>query len=269
MFEYPSALILIIVAFYALYRLPSRLFPFLVLGAIPPLAVVMGYNFAAYHNPFTTGYGCNDTYWKGECTGIGGFSLPPQGIAAYDLSLSPYRGLFFLSPFLLLAFPGYALWFVNRRREVVDNLVCLAIPVTVFVAICCYWGYNGGTAVGPRYLTQLVPFLTLPIIFVPDRMRSTASRLPLYALMLASFVNVWVETIGGHSYPSGSIKQPLFAYSFPNLLKGQVPLDIGFFFGIRGLASVFVLAALAMVWTFIVSVPAHIELHHVLRQSRE
>lgn len=254
-FEYPAALLVLMVGIYALTQLPGRLIPFLILGTLPPAAVVMGYNFAAYHNPFTTGYGCNDKYWPGECKGIGGFTLPPAGSAIRGMSVSVDRGLFFLSPFLVLAFPGYVLWFIRSRRDMGTLFACLAIPVVFFVAIACYWGWNGGQVVGPRYLMELVPFLALPIIFVLDRMHGIAARLPIYALILASLVNVWIETVGGRAFPTGPTRDPLRYYSFPNLTRGQVPLNLGTFLGLNGKSSLVPLAVVLLAWSTAMLLP--------------
>jgi hypothetical protein len=243
------------VGIYALTQVPLRLIPFLILGAIPPAAVVMGYNYAAYHNPLTTGYGCSDKYWAGECKGIGGFTLPPAGSAIRGMSVSFDRGLFFLSPFLVLAFPGYVLWFIRSRSELTTLAVCLVIPVVFFVTIACYWGWNGGQVVGPRYLMELVPFLALPIIFVLDRMRGIVSRLPIYMLILASFLNVWIETLGGRAFPTGPTHDPLRNYSFPNLAHGQVPLNLGTFLGLNGKSSLVPLAVVLLAWSAAMLLP--------------
>lgn len=266
-FEYPAALIVVMVGIYALTQLPFRLIPFLVLGAIPPIMIVMGYNFAAYHNPLTTGYGCNDKYWPGECKGIGGFTLPPAGSAIRGMSVSAERGLFFISPFLVLAFPGYVLWLLRSRRELISVLTCLAIPAVFFVAISCYWGWNGGQVVGPRYLMELVPFLALPVIFVLDRMNSPVSRVAIYLLVLASCVNVWVETVGGRAFPPGPTRNPLFSYSLPNLSRGQVPLNLGTFLGLNGKSSLGPLLLLLLMWSAAVLLPYVPRLRRTLPES--
>ena len=134
---------------YALFRLPRALLLPLASGLVPPLAVVMAYNYSAYHDPLTTGYGCHDTYWLGECKGIGGFTWPPSGAAIKEMTVGRYRGLFFLSPFLLLAVPGYFLWFAREKRERATVLLFAAIPVLFLGAIACYWGWNGGQVAGP------------------------------------------------------------------------------------------------------------------------
>lgn len=248
-FEYPAALVVLLIGIYALYRLPTRLIFPLVAGTVPGLVIVMTYNFAAYHDPFTTGYGCNEKRWYQECRGIAGFTWPPSGVAIRDMSVGRYRGLFFLSPFLLLAIPGYFLWFMKSKTEKATSLLCLSIPIIFFSAISMYWGWFGGQVAGPRYLMELVPFLTLPVIFALDHFRSPSARVAIYALGAISFLNVWAETIGGRAYPSGGMHNPLFDYSLPALGAGSVPLNLGMFLGLTGGISLLPLCLVLTAWT--------------------
>jgi hypothetical protein len=252
-FEYPAIIISALICIYALLRLPRRLWPYLVLGTVPGILTVMGYDYTAYHNPFVTGYSEHSLIWKQEAEGIGGFTWPPHWDAIKGMSVSRYRGLFFLSPFLLLAFPGYVLW---SRRSGYEWLLFLAAPVAFFFAIAMYWGWFAGEAVGPRYLIPMLPFLTLPIIFVLDRVRSWPGRLAIYALVAISVVNIWVETLGSRAYPHSYTMNPLFTYSLPALARGEVPLNLGTFAGLNGLPSLLPLAALLLIWSVATLVPA-------------
>jgi hypothetical protein len=128
-------------------------------------------------------------------------------------------------------------------------LLFVAIPVVFFFAISMYWGWNGGTAAGPRYLMEVVPFLCLPVIFVLDRLTGNMARLAVYALLALSAFNVWAETVGGRAFPAGPIKDPLFTYSLPQLAHGHVPLNLGFFLGMSGAASLLPLAFLLTGWS--------------------
>lgn len=249
-FEYPTALVSLLLAGYALQHLGPRQTLNVVAGAVPALAIVLAYNYAAFRNPLSTGYSCYETIYKNqECQGIGGFTWPPKASAVSGMSLSRYRGLFFLSPFLLLAFPGYVLWLLKKRTEWPTLLTALGVPVVFFFAISCYWGWFGGQVAGPRYITPLVPFLALPIIFVLDRLNDRFGRTALYALGAMSLLNVWVETIGGRAFGWTSIHDPLFTYNFPQLFQGQVPLNLGIFMGLGGWRSLLPLLLLLAGWT--------------------
>jgi hypothetical protein len=256
-FEYPAAIISLLIGLYGLTHLPRRLSGYLVLGSIPGLLTVMGFNYAAYHNPIVTGYSGHSVVWKQESQGIGGFSWPPRLNAIWGMSFSPYRGLFFLSPFLLLSVPGFWMWF---RRGGHARLLCLAIPPIFFFTVAMYWGWYAGWAVGPRYLIPMLPFLTLPIIFVLDYLKSWGARAAVYGLLILSLLNVWIQTLGGLEFPPTKSLNPLFSDSLPALSRGEIPLNLGTFvlypaFGTRAALSIVPLFLLLGVWSLLVLVP--------------
>jgi hypothetical protein len=249
-FEYPAVIVMLMVGVYALTQVPRKLVAWMILGALPGLLIIMSYNFAAYHDPFTTGYGCNEVKWRDECQGIAGFTWPPSGQPIRDLSVGVYRGLLFMSPFLALAFPGYWLWYIRVRRHAAAAITCFSIPVVFFFAICMYVGWNGGQVAGPRYLMELVPFLAVPVIFVFDAIKGVWGRIGLYALLTISFANTWIETVGGRAFPRGPQLDPLFAYNLPQLGDGHLPMSLGTLIGLgRGPISVIPLAVLLALWT--------------------
>jgi hypothetical protein len=228
LFEYPACLIGALIGIYAVARLPRRLLPYVVAGAVPPLLGLLSYNYAAYHNPLTTGYGDSAVAFWRTLHANGGtastWSFRPKAIIG--LSLSLYRGLFFLSPWLLLAFPGYLLW---ARRGGRDWLLFLAIPIVFFAESSMYSGWDGGATVGSRYLIPMLPFLALPVIFVLDRVSSSIARFAIYAAIAIAIAAVWIETLGGTSvyYPLPGIDNPLFTYSLPGLAHGDLPNNLG------------------------------------------
>ena len=66
------------------------------------LAVLLGFNLARFGSPLTSGY----NFAEGE-----GFNSP-FGLGVFGLLLSPYRGILWYSPVLLLAIPGA--WWLQR-----------------------------------------------------------------------------------------------------------------------------------------------------------
>ncbi len=245
-FEYPAALMSAVIGLYGLLRLPRSAIVPLIAGCVPGLAIVMGYNFLAYHNPLTTGYGCNEKIWAQECRGIAGFTWPPAGNAIDGMTASRYRGLFFLSPFLLLAFPGFLVWAIRSRRDWMTPVTAFVVPLMFFFAISAYWGWYGGQVVGPRYLIPILPFLALPVVLVLDRVQTLAGRLAVWALLATSVVMVWLETIGGRAYGGGGVHDPLFDYNLPQLAHGTIPLNLGMLAGIPGPGSLWPLPGLLL-----------------------
>lgn len=254
-FEYTAAIIAIFVLAYALVRLPRRLLPYMVLGGLPGLAIVIGYSLAVYHNPFVTGYSMHSTLWGHALgNGVSGFSWPPRLTAVTGMSFSPYRGLFFLSPFLMLAFPG---GFLAPRRERAASRLCLSVSAVYFlvIAMCPFW--DAGSAIGPRYLIPILPFLALPVIFILDRCRRAISRITLYGLVALSILAVGLATLGSvGGYPSTQYANPLFSYSLPFILHGKVILSFSAvlfapFFGANSALTLLPLAALLAIWTLV------------------
>jgi hypothetical protein len=224
-----AALISLLIAIYALIRLPRRLWPYLAVGAMPGVFAILAYDFAVYGNPLLTGYSDTTTVYHPALApqhgggSVNGLTWPPHPAAIWGLSFSPFRGLFFLSPFLLLAFPGYILW---ARRGGRDWFLFLAIPIALFFAISTFAGWNGGWAIGPRYLILMLPFLAFPVIFVLDRVSLGLARLAIYALIGISFVTVWIESVAGGDFPPDSIANPLFTFSLPALAHGNVRFNL-------------------------------------------
>src|SRR5947209_7049825 len=158
LFEYPAVLIALLIGIYALVRLPRQLIPLVILGAMPPLLAILAYNADVYGNPLVTSYtsGGSPLFRAQQETGLAGITWPPNPDALWGLRLSPYPGLFFLSPFLLLAPPGYVFWARSADRR---WLLFLALPVAFLLTISMFQGWWGGLAVGPRYLIPALPFL--------------------------------------------------------------------------------------------------------------
>jgi hypothetical protein len=257
--EYPAAIIAVAIAVYGFIRFPLKTWIYLLIGVAPSLAILLAYNRAVYGNPFTLGYLSGTSFiWRPQqVEGLGGATWPPSLDAIWGMTFSPYRGLFFLSPFLLLALPGYALW---RRRGGLEWRLFLVIPLVYFLAIAMYYAWYGGASVGPRYLIPMLPFLTLPIIFTLDAL--AASRVSRnivgllyglgYSAYLVSIVSVWAESIAGTagSWPDASNVNPLLSTQLPALLQGGIASDQGTAaLGLSGGTSLVLLATLLAAWS--------------------
>lgn len=262
--EYPPALIAALIGLYALLVLPFRLVVIMTLAAVPPLLVVMAYNYGVYGNPFVLGYtsGASVLFKGQQLQGFGGFAWPPNTDALYGTSISRYRGLLFLSPFLVLAIPGYLLWARQGGRE---WLLFIAIPCVFFFVMSMFSGWWSGLSVGPRYLIPILPFLALPIIFALDRAAAWSRDFaapgliwgPIAGLIAISIGNTWAQSISGTStlLAPEINHDPLFTYNLPALAKGQIWLNRGMDLGLTGTASLVPLFALLAVWSVLVFAP--------------
>jgi len=80
--------------------------------------------------------------------------------------VSPYRGILFYSPPLILGVVGFAfLW--RRRTTLAVTLAGLSITLLVFYSAFLLWRSDGTW--GPRFLVPLTPILLLPATYVIRR----------------------------------------------------------------------------------------------------
>lgn len=115
------------------------------------LAAAFGlYNAVRFGSPFTTGYRFSD----GE-----GFSFPFM-TGVFGLTLSPYRGLFWYSPVLLLALPG---WLTLRRQTSKLAWLILALVMLQLVMFASWWSWDGGVTWGPRFMLPAIPLMMLAL----------------------------------------------------------------------------------------------------------
>jgi hypothetical protein len=177
--EFPTAVIAGLLAIYLLVIAQSRLRTLVAFGAgmVPPAALAIYYNIAAFGAPFATGYMHvhSEYYHSNIHGGIGGITNPlnygvqlPTWNVAWQLTLGTYRGLFFICPVLLLFVPGViAMW---RRRDVRPELwLCLAVVLVYFLVDSARGldqnGWSGGASVTSRHLVPMLPFMVVPIAF--------------------------------------------------------------------------------------------------------
>ncbi|MGD0836160.1 MAG: hypothetical protein ABSB49_05885 [Polyangia bacterium] len=133
------------------------------LGLLPPALALAAYHQAAFAHPLATGYRyLNDAGYQGwHRGGILGIKLP-KAYAFVQSFLSPLRGLFTLSPVLLLALPRL---FDPRRLRARSSELWLSLAMLLLYAyFTSGFAYESwGWTTGPRHLTPLIPFLLLPL----------------------------------------------------------------------------------------------------------
>jgi hypothetical protein len=153
------------------------------IGMFGPIAWIAAYHIACFGTPFTTTYGSEMNPVFRSTHGFMGLFIRPQGDALLALLFSPFRGLFFSSPILLLGVLG--LWRMLRTPQVRAE-ACLLISVVVgFLAFnVCYIVWDSGWASGPRYLAPALPFLAAPAVFGFVRFFKTACALLAVSIAL-------------------------------------------------------------------------------------
>ncbi len=161
-----NTIYVIFIPLFALYIFWQRTVTLRALLAFTaPLVVcgllLMAYNWARFGSPLESGY----HFEAGE-----GFTTPLLA-GLYGLFLSPYRGLFWYSPVLLLALPG---WLMLRRTQPRLAWMVLALVMLQALAFAGWWSWHGGIVWGPRFLLPALPFVVLclaPLIAAAHRQR--------------------------------------------------------------------------------------------------
>lgn len=169
------------------------------------LALIAAYNLARFGAPLTSGY----HFDSGE-----GFDTPPL-LGLYGLFFSPYRGLFWYSPPLLLAIPGLIALWRRARRFTGALLLSIALCAIVFAA---WWSWHGGFVWGPRFLLPVLPLMALGLAPILEHSR----RLPI-ALTLAALIALSLPIqFAGALYSFLPYENYLFATYWPDLERGHI-----------------------------------------------
>ncbi len=200
-------------------------------GALPFVVGLMLYHQAAFGHPLESGYKyLNDAaYQPWHLGGFLGIRYPDP--RAFFLSFfSPLRGLFTLSPFLLLALPG--VWVLGRearesreKRALLWLTVALLVAYTYFTSAFSYdsWGWT----TGPRHLTGLVPFLLLPVGLCLERMRASGRTWRVgvgAALCAASLVITGAATF--INYVPDDVSNVFLGLAVPLMRHGYLPPSV-------------------------------------------
>lgn len=231
--DYLSAIVAIYLLFYSMILLHEKIrIIWVAIGASAPVILAMFYNYSIFRTPLPVAYRYSVLFPEHFQTGLMGFSYPKLE-ALWGISLSPFRGLFFLSPFLLLSIPAVVIW-IRQGRYKIEAILVAACVITYFIAVSSMAGWSGGFAVGPRHLSAILPFIALPLAFLLEQCRSRRWLfVGFLGLVFASGGLVWLETLSGQQFP-GYSSNPLIEYSLPKFLAGDIARNLGMVLGLSG-----------------------------------
>jgi len=269
--EYVVAIFGGLIFLWAVYKLRNpRAVVYIIIGALPLLVINSVYNWLAFKSPLPVGY--SYSLWASTVHehGFMGLSTPSLHVLG-EISFGTFRGLFFISPILLLIIPGlYLMWQQPKYRDVV--ILIGTIVVGFFLYNAAYLVWWGGWSTGPRFLVPMLPFMMLPIAYVFNEwLRYKVGMLVIGVLIVASTLNVWIQSIaflglspdivdvpadivnGATSSPEkmaaqaayvvstvengGYIANPLFDFSIPHIQNNDIALNVGNQYGHNGLSS--------------------------------
>lgn len=219
-------------------------------GIAAGVALQLGYNAAVFGSPLLFAYGFKADAELAEihATGVLGFTLPrPE--ALWGLTFGGARGLFYHSPWLLMALFGLLRRAIRPQASPpapdpvagVDGDApqppapaattneglrgearwLLLIVGGYFLFIASFVDWRAGDAAGPRHLLPLIPLLGagLPFVLPPARF----GRTPLQRSLLTAVASVaclagvlmHLPTAAGFPYHIDRLEHPVFELSWP------------------------------------------------------
>jgi hypothetical protein len=211
----------------------------LALGAVPFVLLWLGYNYARFGDPLELGYQYHATFTAHAQAGPAGFA-GFRWQAFWDITFSPYKGLFFRSPFLLLAVPAFILTWRERQFRM-ELAATLAIVFLYFLHASSFYDWGGGHTAGPRYLVAMLPFMTFPMIRLISAPVWRWIFLPLGAI---SILLISAEAMAGQHFPYQEMRNPWGEYILPSWQSGDIARNLG---TVLGLSSWYSLIPLLLV----------------------
>jgi hypothetical protein len=242
--EFTALILLLILSLYVLWFLERKWeIAKLGLGGLPFALVLGWYNASAFGSPFSSSYRYLGQFPEISNTGFLGFSQPSLE-ALWGVTFSPYRGVFFLSPFLLLAIPGF--WYLLRSvRWRAEAVLWLSLVLAQVVLISAWYDWRGGYAIGPRNLLTILPFLMLPVAFCIRTWREKRLlQMLTWGLVVGSFGLVWIASVSGQEFAPVIIANPLADFFWPKFRAGDITRNLGM---VVGLSSWYSLLPLILV----------------------
>lgn len=211
--EYQTALIGLALFFYILaFRETRRAVARYLIGGLPLIGGLAYYNYVRFGNPLEFGYEYHVTWGRFFQSGVlGAFKLSLSALWAITFGA---KGLFIQSPVLLLVPVGLGVMIRDKtyRREALF-FIAVALLFLVFNASWVVPNPMGGTSPGPRRLIPILPFVVVPLLFLPRGLRWLFVPLALYsvgAMILITALNPQV---------SEKIANPLMQYWWPSAWK--------------------------------------------------
>ncbi len=162
--NYIVAVVVIILGVYLLFGVRKKIgWLWFGLGLLGPFLLICAYNVACFGTPFTTNYRYQNPFFRSGNNAFLDVLVWPRWDILLTILFSPFRGLFFTSPILLLGPVGLVWLFQHKCYR--DEAWLLSAIFGIFILFnTSFNGWDGGWGVVPRYLGPAVPFLALGVV---------------------------------------------------------------------------------------------------------
>lgn len=268
--EYPTILVSFLLFIYMFSReygviKTSRRFdratvaiiiPFLA-GLALPLAAVCYYHWKCFGSIFSFPYYhvADPVCAVEHSRGLSGVVVPlsaqdclNQLSALIQLIFSPFRGIFFYSPFLILGTIGIVKMIKHPawKRE---GWLFSAIFLVYVLFYSAFINWEGGWSMGPRHLVPLIPFLVTAIVFLISTADLSGRRKIAGVLTILAIISILFTFVGSNIFPHFPIifKNPLYEFSWWFLERGILGPTVMGWFEFRGLPSMVPLTIIVVI----------------------
>ena len=233
--EYPTALGVAVLFVYCL-RLGRQSVALFIVGGLPLLAVLLGYNWISFDHPFRLGYQYEVNFADVQSQGLLGVAWPR--LSSLKALLVGPRGLFVLSPWLSLTPLG--IWAARSRQLRAELIVCMSIVVGFLIYNSGFLIPLGGATPGPRFLLPALPFATVLAASVPREFRRWLAILVALSVLLVLVATATMPN------PRGDVINPLPDQWLPRLFSQHLADTTAWlYWGLPGLQPLLVLALAA------------------------
>lgn len=219
----------------------ARALGLLALGAAIPIAVLLAYHAICFGSPLRTGYDASKNFAIYHQQGFLGITKL-RSAAFWGTTVMPHFGLFSLSPWLVLVFPGLVTLWRRNMRDIAVVCGSILVIYVLFITSINFW--RGGWSVGPRYITIALPFLLPPIAVQLEAWR--ARRTPMTIAIALVLVGIAIFTLVTATFPywPESFENPFHELTLRLLRDGLVAPNAGTWIGLPALISLVPLAVI-------------------------
>ncbi len=247
--EYPAAIMVLLLTGYYIYVLWQRkrlkflwavFYP--ALGGLVPLLLMVLYNLACFQRPLVSGYEYEvfQSYQEGMSQGFFGIGRISLRVLFFQ-TFHPTVGIFWQSPVLLMTFVGA--FYMLRSRRYIPELLLAGLGAAGFLLMNSgYYMWWGGNSFAPRNLIPMLPFLCLPIIFVPRKIFILVillTGLSIVQMTFASASNIKAPDANLENLRKLGLFEfsMLYSYMLPHLMDGGFSWNLGTVLGLKQWAS--------------------------------